>query len=292
MIGIFKDLSNEEYHADKESISRSAIIEFKKSPYHYWSNYLNESRPERKSTKAMDFGNAFHTFILEPDKFEDQFCLEPPYEPYPPLVLLKDVGREAYDKFKAEKIRIENKNYVMQEKFNSEILELGKKPLSVIDFNQLKNMRDALQNYPKAWDLIQGAVYEQSYFWKDEGSGLIVKARPDILHSNMIVDLKTCADASPRAFQRAMVDGGYHIQGAMIREALRVLENREVSTVINIAIEKTYPYSIGIYIIDEYALEHGEAEFKAILIDLSNAIEYNTFESYPVQTISLPAWAV
>ena len=66
-------------------------------------------------------------------------------------------------------------------------------------------------------------VKSKNHFsWKDEDSGLIVKARPDVLHDNMIVDLKTIRDASVHSYQRDMVDGWYHVQGAMIRDAVRI----------------------------------------------------------------------
>lgn len=265
MIGIHPNLSNEDYHGHKESYSRSALMEFKKSPYRYWANYLNPDKPTREVTEAMIFGSAFHEFILEHELFYSHYAAIPM-----DIDRRTKKGKEAYEDF----------------------LKEGKQLFTYKQMEQLNSMRNALGKHSKAMQLIEGATYEQSYFWTDPESELIVKARPDILHTNMIVDLKTCADASPRAFQRAMVDGGYHMQGAMIRDAVRTLEGRDISAVINIAIEKIYPFSIGIYIIDEYALDAGEAEYKAILLSLKHAIAYNEFPGYEVQTVSLPAWAL
>ena len=46
----------------------------------------------------------------------------------------------------------------------------------------------------KFWFMIRLAdiqpKYEQSFFWQDPATGLLLKARPDILHEDMIVDLK------------------------------------------------------------------------------------------------------
>src|SRR5688572_15604776 len=93
--GIQSNLSNDAYHADTDSISRSALMEFKRSPFHYWSLYLNPERPQREQTAALTFGNAFHTFILEPQLFNERYVVEPE------RVLLKDVGRDRYDEYKA-----------------------------------------------------------------------------------------------------------------------------------------------------------------------------------------------
>ncbi len=153
-------------------------------------------------------------------------------------------------------------------------------------------MANAIVNHPHALDLIVDAKYEQSYFWKDPESGLMVKARPDILHLNMIVDLKTIACADSRPYQRAMVDSGYHIQAALVREGIYQLTGKDIPNCINLCIEKVYPWSIGIKIISEAALDEGRKEFKEILMDMRNAFDNNYFPDYEIETVELPRWAM
>lgn len=269
--GRYPSLSNEDYHGHKGSYSRSALMEFKKSPYHYWCKYLDPGAPKQEMSQAMKFGAAFHMYILEYDLFLQTYAIEPE------TVLLKDVGRELYELFKTLK---------------NQIKECGKLTISDDEWATMKMMHNAIHKNDEALQLIYGATYEQSLFWEDPESGLLLKARPDIMHSNMIVDLKTCNDASPEAYQRAMVTGGYHVQGAMIREGWKVLTGEVINTVINICIEKTYPYAIGIYIIDEEALDVGEFEFKRLALNLKSALDTNTYECYTPQTIGLPRWAL
>jgi hypothetical protein len=269
--GVYPSLSNEDYHADP-AVSRSGIMTFLKSPYKYWSEYLNPYRPLKEPTKAMDFGTAFHSFVLEPrSKFFDEYIIKPE------SVKLKDVGRVAYNAYKT--------------KFD-EVLNTNKIILSMDDYHILARMYESIWNNKQAHELIEGATYESSYFWQCEHSGIMCKARPDILHHNIIVDLKTCADASSRAYQRAMVDGGYHIQGAMIREGIKQLTGKDISTVINICVEKTYPYEIAIKIISEDALEFGHKKFKQALLDIKHCIEYNKWESYEPEIVNLPSWVI
>jgi hypothetical protein len=130
----------------------------------------------------------------------------------------------------------------------------------------------------------------QSYFWEDKHSGLLVKARPDIVHHNMIVDLKTIATVSVRSFQYAMVEGGYHIQAAMIRDGIRELEGRDIPNIINVCIEKEYPYSIGIYILDDVAIEEGHMKYKQALLDIATVLGNNNFAHLPPERVSLPKW--
>lgn len=269
--GQYLNLSSEDYHGDKNSISRSALMEFKKSARKYWAKHLNPDRPEEEPKTSWMFGTAFHTFILEPHLFYDNYLV------LPRKVLLKDVGREKYEEFKKAEKEAEESNKVV---------------LSFSDFERLFNMRTSLLENERAKKLVEGAIYESSYFWQDEHSGLILKSRPDILHSNIYVDLKTIDDASPENYQREMVRYGYHIQGAMVKDGIKQIEERELSACINICVEKSYPHSIGIYIIDETAIEAGHVEYKQLCLDLKNCQSENLWADYSIQTIGLPKWAM
>lgn len=268
--GIYNVLSSDDYHNDKESISRSAIMEFKKSPRKYWAKHLNPDRPPTEIKPSWEFGTAFHTLMLEPHLFEKSYFI------MPEKVLLKDVGREAYDEYK--KVEKEAESC------------LDKVVLSRKDYDVLLAMRESLFANETAERLIEGAVYESSYFWKDHDSGLMLKSRPDALHSNMYVDLKTIDDASHHNFQREMVKFGYHIQASMVKDAVKTLTGETLGACINICVEKTYPYSIGIYIIDESAIEAGSEEYKSLLLNMQSCIINKEFRDYEVQTIKLPDW--
>lgn len=273
MYGCYTELSNENYHAIKSYLSRSALMDYARSPYTYWAKHLNPDRPnQEKNTPAINLGKAFHTMMLEPHLFEKSFYV------LPEKVLLKNVGKEAYEAYKkAEEEGTSFKDKVV---------------LTRNDYELLLAMQARFNSNGRAKELIEGALYELSFFWQDEHSRLMLKARPDILHENMIVDLKTCSDASPRAYQAEMVRYGYHIQGAMIRDAVEAIEGRRINNVINICIETKYPYNMAIYIIDEFAIDEGQIKYKNILLEMKRALEENSFSDYGIQTISLPKWAI
>lgn len=283
--GIYFDLSNESYHADP-AISRSGMMLFAESPYRYWANYINPDRPPKKFTPQMEFGTALHSYILEKEKFDQEYILEPVYEKLPKLVRLKDVGRPVFEAYKAAKAKIEFCNEMIFNDFDP----TGKKILSLEEMNQLILMQMELLKHKEANALLKDAIYESSYFWKDKESGLMVKCRPDVLHDNIIVDLKTCASASSRAYQGAMIDGGYHIQAAIIRDGVRELAGRDIPNAINVCIETKYPYSIGIKIISEDVLAEGRRVYKQILIEMAEAINHNHFPDYEPETVELPKW--
>lgn len=264
-------LSNSAYHADTGSISRSALMAYLDSPRKYWAQYINPERPKRDITPAMAFGSAFHTLILEPEQFVQEYAVKPE------AVLLKDVGREIYEGYKMGIAELSKSNKII---------------LSRDDYNTLLLMEDALMNNQVARQLLEGGENESSFIWLDPHSELTVKARPDCINHGAVIDIKTIANASPKSFQRAMVDGGYHIQGAMCIEGIRQVTAQNILSVINICIEKTYPYSVGVYVIEDAAINAGHAKFKQTLMDMKNASVHNSYPDYPPQTVGLPAWAI
>jgi len=270
-VGVYTDLTSEDYHAHKESISRSALMDFNKSHYNYWAKHLNPNRPNKDATPAMILGSAFHSFVLEPEKFNNEYVKEPI------KVLLKDVGRDKYEEYKQSLVDIEKQNKII---------------LSHDEWDNIMNMFRVFEKNSSALELISNARIENSFFWQDKESGLLLKARPDILHENMIVDLKTCSDASPRAFQTEMVKYGYHVQMAMICDAVEALEGRRIENFINVCIETKYPYNMAIYMIDVDAVNAGEEKYKRLCVELKNCLTTNTFNDYGIHLIGLPKWAI
>jgi hypothetical protein len=284
------DISNEDYHVS-EGVSRSAIMEFKKTPFHYWNAYLNPDRPSReKNTEATIIGNAFHTIVLEPDKFKNRYVVKmPSAEKLEKVPLLRDVGRDVYDA--AKKKHEEGKARQEQAEADFAFLSEGKIILSQDSYDVIVSMKKRLLENEQAAALIEGAQYEKSIFWTDPHTGLMCKCRPDIWHLNMIGDLKTAASAASRDFQRSLYNYGYHIQAGMINEGLRIVHGIDMRDFIYIAQEKDFPHAHAIYKLDELALEQGVVDFKNTLLKIKICYEKNEWPSYPTQIITLPAYA-
>uniref|UniRef100_E6QW59 Putative exodeoxyribonuclease 8 PDDEXK-like domain-containing protein n=1 Tax=mine drainage metagenome TaxID=410659 RepID=E6QW59_9ZZZZ len=67
---IVRNLPNAEYHSGEE-ISHSGIVQLLKSPEHY----LHYKTGDREPTPAMEFGSAFHTYVLEPALFHEVYSV-------------------------------------------------------------------------------------------------------------------------------------------------------------------------------------------------------------------------
>src|SRR5690606_32160586 len=91
----------------------------------------------------------------------------------------------------------------------------GKQVVPVDVYDEAMRVAESVRKNQLACSILSRAKFiEQSKRWRDGESGLTLKCRPDIVCDEMIVDLKTCRDASPQGFARAAADLGYHRQHA------------------------------------------------------------------------------
>jgi hypothetical protein len=256
-------ISNEEYHASV-GISRSAIILAKQSPLHYWDAYLNPIKQKSKSKRSFQLGNAVHNYLLEPELFKEQYMIMP--------VFAGKGSKKAKEDFKKE-----NKGKTFIKKSDLEIVEA---------------IANVIDKHPTASHLIKDACYEKSIYWIDEESGLICKARPDIWHSNMIVDLKTTDCAEFNSFKSSITNYGYYIQAAMCLDAISAIALEEHNNFLFVAVETERPHAAVSYQLKEEAIQQGRHDYKKELLNLKPCFEADKWPGYEDQEISIKRYAL
>jgi len=232
-----RQLTNDEYHAS-EGISASGIKLLLKCPKKYHWQYILGNKNEG-STEALKFGSGLHTLLLEPDKFVDEY------------VVLNEMPRKNSNAYK-------------------ELMEInkGKTILRQDEYNQMLGMSEAFKAYDNSELILSGdCMIEQSIFWKDEETGILLKSRPDFYNKRfgIIFDLKTALDGSRPGFSRAKFSYEYHIQAYMQWEAIRLLTGKEPGSICHIVIEKTPPYVTSGYEITDVELEMGKFQLQKAL---------------------------
>lgn len=261
--GIYS-ISSEAYHQGL-GISRSGLMEFKRSPYHYWYKYLNPYYVPDAETPAQLFGKALHEFILEPTKFEKHYFILPQFDKR------TKAGTERWKQIQKEHA---NKIFITE-----------------VQYQEIQQMAESLCHNKEASKLIANAQIEQSLYWNDPDTDILCKSRPDILRPSLVADLKTAQDGSVWSFSKAIYDYGYHIQAAMIREALQVIKEIDMQSFWFIVIEKTVPYVVSTYKLALEALEKGKEDFKDLLKFYQICLKTNHWPAYGAQEISLPKYA-
>lgn len=257
------NITNEEYHSSA-GISRSKLMLLDKSPYHFWYQTMSGLSPVQEPTPAMNMGSAFHTMLLEPKKFEDEFAIMPSLDRR-----TKD-GKAMYEDFCKR--------------------ESGKVILSNDQFVKLNKMVDLVSKHDIVNMLLNESSFEQSIYWTDKETGLQFKARPDIWSSSMIVDLKTTSNANIFSFSRSALEYGYYLQAGMAFEASKAL-GKPIEMFVILACEKEEPYVPAVYIMKEEALNFGIDQFNCYKRKLKKCMDSNKWEGYLVQELGVPAYA-
>ena len=250
--------SNADYHADP-AISASHLKAItQQSPYHYWSRFLDPKRPAMEPTAAMRLGSLAHCAVLEPDELSKRYSTCLPRN--------TKAGKEQA----------------------AELAAAGIEAVSEAEMVLAVNMSVAVQSHPYAGALLSHGKAEQSFWADDLATGLRIKARPDWHDGSTIVDLKTCSDASPGGFARACAAFCYHVQAA------HYLNVTFADRFLFLAVEKTYPYAVGVYELDAAAMAAGKEQCRIGLQTISNCQAINEWPGYTTtcDTISMPYWAL
>ena len=258
------DISNEIYHA-ASAYSRSSLMLLEKSPRHFWHKYLSGMAKKNKSTESMDLGSAFHTLLLEPGKFNQEFAV------WSKVNRTTKAGKELWSKF--------------NEEHSNKII------LTTDQYEQVLEMVNNVKQHEIVLTLLDDSVFEQSIFWTDKETGLQFKCRPDIWSSKMAVDLKTTKDASSHLIQRSAVGFGYYLQAGMIYEACRVIE-KPIEMFVHLFCEKEEPYLPYVYLMKENALKHGIEQFNELKRKLSDCLSSDKWPLPPVMELDVPRYAI
>lgn len=277
-----------EYHADKSFISASALKKLKISPAHY----KEDTEEKTEETDAMLFGSAYHSFILEPEKFEKQYYIFDDSVVCGALIAKGAKSPRATNDYKTWK--------------ESEMsFSDGKILLDKVDFLKLQAMKDRLMGHPYAKMLLNNGINEQGYMGEiiTEVGSINVKFKPDHVNDKkkIIVDLKTTFDASADGFARHAADLNYHIQAALYSDLMAKVSNdgREYQFFF-IAQEKKRPFAFNLFEASAQFISQGRFEYEMLLQMYKYCCDNNVWPGYQIfcqnkygiLELKLPAWAI
>ena len=178
--GIYSDIPEREYHADRESLSSSGARKLKVPAQFRWEQD-NPSPP----TTAMDFGTAVHTFVLGAG---------------PEIVSVDAKSRSA-------------KAYLEANTDRGDTV-----PLLAAEVLRAKAAAEALKSHPiVAKHLTEGRAELSGYY---RHNGVRLRFRPDWLNDTVCLDVKTAQSADPDEFSRSVAKWGYHQQQAWYEDGL------------------------------------------------------------------------
>lgn len=224
------DIDNDTYHST-QGVSSSALKVAKKSALAYYHAYVDPNTERKKPTRAMVSGSFFHTLTMENDKLPDEYMIKQTFG----RTKEQRAAKEAFER-----------------------LSEGKTLVSMAEYDMVRGMRDAVYAHSLLGPLMRSGEAEKSLYSIDGETGLLLKVRPDWLPSaadNVIIDLKSCVDASDDAFGRHAASLDYPMSAAHYLDLLPWAD-----VFIFAAVEKEAPYHINLLAIERDSHEHEMAQ--------------------------------
>lgn len=266
-LGLIPDMPAEDYHATM-AMSAGGLKRMAQSPAHFYGLQLDPNRPAGgEPTPAMKNGTLVHCALFEPDQVAARYVIKP-----------------------------EGMNFATKD---------GKawrdaQTLEIVDADQMRAalaQANAVLRLPQIAALLSEGQPEASAFWIDDLTGELCKCRPDWTSPAgdgvVLVDGKTCQDASPDGFSRAIWNFRYDLQAAWYSDGYERATGRRVHGFVFACVESAWPHQAAAYMLDDEALDRARAKNRELLNLYAECRRNNTWPGYPaeIQPISLPRWA-
>jgi len=255
--GIYPDMDIDVYHSSP-GISSSGINLILDCPAKYHYQYILGNK---KSNDDFVIGSAVHVLILEPLTFEDRFFI---YE--------KDRLPGTEDAKKALQLEAGGKMIIKRS-----------------DLEIVYGMVNSAKKH-RIWSTLENIRVEHSLFWHGGVFDTPLRARPDLISNQMIIDIKTTKNID--GFDRSVFNFGNHRQAAMQIDGVYAL-TRKLMPFGWFLIEKEPPYLTACFYANDDDVEQGRREYLEGACKFSECMLFDDWPGYPedFQEIRLPRYA-
>lgn len=268
-LGLHRDMPAEQYHAIP-AMSAGGLKRMRQSPAHFYGLQLDPMRPQGgETTPTLAFGTLFHTALFEADALASRYVVKP-------------AGLDGRTK--------EGKAWAAE--------HAGRQIVSGSDFEAARVMAQRVRALPDLSALLSDGYPEASAFWLDDDTGELCKCRPDWVSPAgdggvVLVDGKSCQDASPEGFGRAIWNYGYHLQAAWYTDGFEAATGLRVHGFVFAAVESAWPHAAAPYMLGDDVLDRARKEYRRLVNRYAECKRTGIWPGYAsgVQLINLPAWA-
>lgn len=257
------DIAIEEYHHDPKlcdgpSVSSSALrTMMTETPAHYWAySPLNPNRFPDESTKALDIGKAAHCLTLGEPEFAKYFVVSP------------------FDDFRKGEAR------AWRDAETRTILKAH-------EFEEVQILAAVQKRSAQCMRAFQEGEPEKSLVWKDEETGIWLKARPDWLPRDpakrFTTEFKTALTIEPNKMSNAAFAYGYHLQVALIVDGIREVMGVDPIGVALVCQEKAPPYLVELRLFTPEQIEDGRQQYRHALKIFADCLKRNDWPGYTTE---------
>lgn len=232
---------------NEKALSFSALKAFAESP----AAFIQYQLRQRKTTPTMIFGSLVHCLILEPEKFPSVYAVLDDTAKCINIGGKSPRQTNAYKEWKADFIALNEGKTVI----SIDVFDRAAAVANNVNFN--KASRPILEM------CTEREVHVEWNFLNIKHHGFIDARTPKDAKTKVKCDIKTCIDASPKKFQRDIINNKHYLQAAMYGES----DPDGYSTFYFIAVDQKG--GVSVHRIEPPLLEYGMKEY-AILINAFN----------------------
>lgn len=261
--GIYPDVSEADYHADRDSLSSSGAKTLTTlTPEEFMAQLLEPRNPKPQ----YDFGHAAHKMVL---------------------------GKGG------QLVRVDARDWRTNaaKALRERAYELGKAPLLKAQIDTAQRMAGKVFEHKIAAKLLESGSAEMSGYWHDDTTGVRLRFRPDFLPDvprgrPIIVEYKTAASANPRRFVKAAFDYGYHQSGAWYVDGLREVTGADDAAFVFIVQQKDPPFLVSTAQFESEDIELGRRQNRRAIDLYAECRESGVWPGYEgIALLTLPGWA-
>lgn len=282
--------------------SFSRLLAFRESPELYKAKYIDKTIEQ---TKSMSDGTVIHECVLERELFNQKYILPPEETNQNNLdkkaleALCVQMGLKKSGNKDELILRIREMNPDFPIQIDEFVVPEGKMSIPPKLMKSCLAIYDKVYSHPKVGEWLKLSKKENFGYFTDPKTGVVIRFKIDgffdYKNVHVITDFKTTIYWDKRRFEQKMFDEGIHIQMAVYKRALKIIEVKDVNAFLVIAVEPNTPHRTRYYQIDQATVEAGELELDHYLKEYKDRIERNDFsprkEDDEIQTASLQAWS-
>lgn len=283
--------------------SPSALIAFREDPEIYKMRYIDK---EDYTTDSMEFGTLVHLYVLQYEKFCEEYALLPEktaendFDSDALKAICKELGEKVTGTKRelAQRIRAHRPEFMIYEEILDVIQSEGKKAISPAVFKKLSAIREKIMSHPKVGKWLELAEKEKRGYWQDPETGIVMPFLADGFFKykgiGICIDLKVTRDFDPRRFMNNMYKNGYFMQAAAYCEAISAIEREPFENMLFVTIEPSSPHRVRFLQLDKAALEAGKQSLHKYLREFKERWTNQDWSprsiDIEIQQVSLASW--
>lgn len=267
-MGLVRDMPAEKYHAI-QAMSAGGLKRMRISPAHFYGIQIDPNRPPPSDpTPAMRNGTLVHCAIFEPDQVAARYVVKP-----------------------------DGMSFASKEGKAWREANAAREPVDAGQMAAALAQAAALRRLPDVAALLSEGYGESSAFWIDEATGELCKCRPDWCspagEGVVLLDGKTCQDASPDGFSRTVWNFDYWLQAAWYSDGFEAATGLRVHGFVFAAVESAWPHAAAAYMLGDDVLDRARVENRRLLDLYAECKRTGVWTGYGsgLQLINLPKWA-